>query len=217
MKENAVSSLPFWKDLTLIERARCEKVSYIKSYKKGETVLNAGDNCLGLTFVIKGNVRVYILSEEGREITLFNFKDGEECLFSAKCVFSQLEFETFITSQEDTTLLIVPAYLFSQIMRENIRVKCFILEQMTEHFSSVMNTMQEIIFLRYDKRLATFLLNNTKESNTIKMTQEEIATATNSAREVVARMLKHFESDELIEYRRGQITIVDREGLKELL
>lgn len=91
-------------------------------------------------------------------------------------------------------------------------------ELATERFSSVMWVMQQILFYGFDRRLATFLLNEYRRTGatSIRMTQEQIAQNVNSAREVVARMLKQFASDGLIENRRGVIVLKDIGGLENL-
>ena len=98
---------------------------------------------------------------------------------------------------------------FDKLMKKNIYVRCFAYELLCERFSSVMWTMQMILFKGYDRRLASFLISEYKNTGlaTIQMTHEQIAQYTNSAREVVARMLKRFASDNLVEFKRGRITL----------
>lgn len=66
-------------------------------------------------------------------------------MLSAACVISQITFDTFM--EEDCDLLVILA-AFRQLTEENIYVKCFTYELMTKRFSSVMWTMQQILFCR---------------------------------------------------------------------
>lgn len=216
----AVKELPFWSDLTEDEKSLCELSAVTNEYSAGSYLLGncGGGNCLGMLHIISGEIRAFIVSEEGREITLFRLGKGENCVLSAACVLSQITFETQIFVTKDAKVLVLPSATYGKLMDNNIYVKSFTYELATERFSTVMWVMQQIIFYGYDKRLANFLsaeYERTK-SREIHMTQEEIAVATNSAREVVARMLRQFASDGLIESKRGVILLKDTEGIKNL-
>ena len=175
--------------------------------------------CLGMILVLEGEARAYILSEEGREITLFRLHAGEPCVLSASCVISRLTFDTHIVAETGCTVLVIGPDAFSSLTDRNIYVRCFMYELATEHFSAVMASMQQILFMRYDRRLAMFLLEEHERTNSceIRMTHERIAQNTSSAREVVARTLKRFSTQGLVELRRGSIMLKDIGGLKKIV
>ena len=104
------------------------------------------------------------------------------------------------------------------MMNENIYVKSFADEIIVENFSDVMWTMQQILFMGIDKRLALFLYDEMSRTGQveIKMTHDQIARYIGSAREVVSRMLKYFVSEKMVELSRGGIRIVDKEKLRRL-
>lgn len=215
-----LSQLPFWEKLSEKEKTSCEMSAVVNSYKKGSYLLGNCNSlsCLGMIHILSGQIRAFIISEEGREITLFQLNAGENCVLSASCVLSQITFETQLCVTEDAEILIIPSSVFGKLMESNVYVRCFAFELATERFSAVMWVMQQIIFHGFDKRLANFLISECEKSgsNEIRMTQEQIAVATNSAREVVARMLKQFALDELIESKRGAITVKNIDGLKNI-
>lgn len=169
-------------------------------------------------YLLSGEIRAYIVSEEGREITLFRVGAGECCVLSAACVLSQITFETQMYVTKDTKVLVLPSATYGRLMDSNIHVRCFTYELSAARFSTVMWVMQQILFYGFDKRLANFFLAEYRRTGKteIHMTQEEIATATNSAREVVARMIKQFIADGLIETGRGVIYLKDLQGLRDL-
>ena len=204
-----LEKLPFYDNLTKQEKELILSNWSQRNYKKGQLIYSNSDECLGHILVCSGNVRAYINSEEGREITLFRLENNDTCVLSASCVISQISFDTQMTAVSDVTLLVLNSAVFKRLSEQNIYVKCYMYELLANRFSSVVKTMQQIIFMGYDKRLAIFLLSElerTKKSE-IKMTHEQIAEYTNSAREVVARMLKRFASDGILEYKRGSITV----------
>ena len=186
---------------------------------RGELIHGGGSDCLGQVMVLSGLTRTYVLSEEGREVTLFRLGEGDCCVLSASCVITQITFDTFMSAEMDCELLIVSSGAFGSLSDSNIYVRCFMYEQATARFSDVMWAMQNVLFRRFDQRLAAFLLEESGRtgSNEIRMTHEQLAQNTSSAREVVARMLKRFASDGLVDVRRGVIRILDAGGLEELL
>ena len=210
--------LPFWDKLSKEEREYVNSVSFLRRFEKDGFIHGSGNDCLGMFLVISGEIRTYLLSEEGREITLFRLYPNDICVLSASCVISQITFDTFMTAKQETEVLIVPANAIALLKERNINIKCFLYELAVKRFSDVMWSMQQIMFKSLDKRLAEFLLAEAERtgSDTMRMTHEQIAQHISSAREAVARMLKNFSEDGLVELKRGAITLRDTEGLNHL-
>lgn len=216
--ENILNKLPFWTSLTEQEKEILSKSAVIRRYEKGSFIHSSDRDCLGMLFILSGEIRTYILSDEGREITLFRLYPNDLCVLSASCVISQISFDTQMTARQDTEVLIIPPNITALLKEQNISVRCFLYEQATERFSEVMWAMQQILFKGLDQRLAAFLVEECERtnSNTVRMTHEQIARNISSAREAVARMLKQFTQDGLVELKRGEIIIKDTDGLKRL-
>lgn len=210
--------LPFWDKLSETEKAFVADHAVLKHYRKGQLISSGSVECLGMILMLDGELRAYVLSEEGREITLFRIKKGDTCVLSASCVINQITFETHICAQSDSIAVVINSGAFSILSRGNIYVRCYMYELLITRFSSVMWVMQQILFNGFDKRLASFLIDESErcKCTEIRMTHEEIATYTNSAREVVARMLKRFASEGLVDLRRGTVVLKDIEALKKL-
>lgn len=215
--KKALSALAFWDKLSNSEKKYITENTVLRTFDKGELIQNSCDSCLGMLHIISGEIRAYMISEEGREITLFRLENNDTCILSASCVISQITFDTQITAEKKCLMMIINAGALAKLSDKNIYVKCFIYELTVERFSSVMWTMQKILFEKFDRRLADFLINQYTESNSheIHMTHEEIARQVNSVREVVARMLKRFEADSLVELKRGCVKLIDIEKLKK--
>lgn len=213
-----LENLPFWPHLTVNQQQYLVRSAGFREYRKGQQLYGSSDECLGMIVVESGVIRTYIVSPEGREITLFKLGQGESCVLSVACVLSEIRFETQIMAAEDARLRIVPTVVFDRLFRENVYVREFAYETATRRFSAVMHVMQQMIFSGLDQRLAGFLLEKYEESGSpeIVMTQEEIAGEINSAREVVARAIRQFAKDELVSTGRGRIRILDLRGLREL-
>ena len=216
--ESVLERLPFWKLLTDSEKELVRQNAVIRLYKKGTRVYSSERECLGMLFVMQGEMRTYLLSEEGREVTLFRIYPNDLCVLSASCVISQISFDTQMSAQKDTEALIIPPNIVLFLKEKNLSVRCFLYELATKRFSDVMWAMQQILFKRLDQRLALFLMQESQRlgTYTIHMTHEQIAQQISSAREAVARMLKQFSEDGLVELKRGAIRLLDQKGLKAL-
>lgn len=216
--ESVLERLPFWKLLTDSEKELVQQNAVIRLYKKGTRVYSSERECLGMLFVMQGEMRTYLLSEEGREVTLFRIYPNDLCVLSASCVISQISFDTQMSAQKDTEALMIPPNIVLLLKEKNLSVRCFLYELATKRFSDVMWAMQQILFKRLDQRLALFLMQESQRlgTDTIHTTHEQIAQQISSAREAVARMLKQFSEDGLVELKRGAIRLLDQKGLKAL-
>lgn len=216
--ESVLERLPFWKLLTDSEKELVQQNAVIRLYEKGTRVYSSERECLGMLFVMQGEMRTYLLSEEGREVTLFRIYPNDLCVLSASCVISQISFDTQMSAQKDTEALMIPPNIMLLLKEKNLSVRCFLYELATKRFSDVMWAMQQILFKRLDQRLALFLMQESQRlgTDTIHMTHEQIAQQISSAREAVARMLKQFSEDGLVELKRGAIRLLDQKGLKAL-
>lgn len=217
--EDDVKKLSYWDSLSEEEKAVLMRGTTGRSYQKNEYIYGFSDACLGMVYVCSGSIRVYTTSEEGREVTLFHISEGECCIMSASCVITGISLDVQLLAEEETEIMAVHSGTVQKLMDSNIYVKCFAYELAVKRFSSVVWVMQEILFARFDVRMARFLLSVYEKTGklNIQMTQEAIATEVNSAREVVARMLKQFASDNLIELKRGTIVLKNIDGLKKII
>ena len=238
-----LEKMPFWGHLSEDEKERTSALTQIRDFKKGNILHAMDKDCLGLAVVLKGSVRAYMMSEEGREITLYHIMEGEYDVLTASCIMYQITFDTQMVIEEDSRIMVIPTTALARLKEENIFVRSFIYESLTERFSDVMWTIQQILFYGIDQRIAAFLVHkgmdqgcfSTKAMESfdqvgaaqnsggdapdcpeIRVTHEEIAREISTAREVVARIIKSFIKDGLIETGRGRIKIRDPRGLYEL-
>ena len=213
-----LEKLPFWAELSDKERRFSERNSAIRRAPKGTLLYSRDCACMGLVLVVSGAVRIYLLSPEGREITLFRLGPGDACVLSASCVIRQIDFDTHMVADEDSELVIMNAEAFGELTDGSIHARCFLFEQATESFSAVMRTMEKLLFTRFDMRLASFLVSECERtgSYSLPLTQGRIAERVNSAREVVARMLKQFSESGLVAMKRGRVDVTDIDGLRRI-
>ena len=210
---------PVWEKLTPAQQKRLEDSRLSRTVRKG-TVLHSGSaDCTGLLLIRKGQLRAYILSDEGREITIYRLFERDICLFSASCIMRSIQFEVMVEAEKDTELWIIPPDLYKRIMEESAPIANFTNEIMATRFSEVMWLMEQIMWKSFDKRLAQFLLEESmlEGTSTLMLTHETIASHLGTAREVVTRMLRYFQSEGLVKLSRGTVEIADRTALEKLL
>ena len=213
-----IEHVSFWEHLSQEERERLINGTSVVSYKKGTLVHGGNEDCIGIFLVRSGQFRTYLMSEDGREITLYRLYGGDVCILSASCVLEAITFDVYIDAEEDTEALLIDASVFRMLAEKNIYVQNFGYRITTGNFSDVMWAMQQILFMGADKRLAIFLIDETSKNgtDTVKMTHEQIARLMGSAREVVSRMLKYFEEENMVTLSRGEVRISDRKKLRAL-
>lgn len=208
---------PFWSKLSDDLREQLCRSSVAVNFKKGENIHDSSE-CTGVILIKKGCLRVYMLSDEGKEITLYRLYDGDACILSASCVMESITFDVFVDAEEDSECYILSGCAYVIANERSKDVKLFTLETTVSRFSEVMWVMQQVLFMSMDRRLAIFLLDEASKSgsDTIKLTHEQIAKYMGSAREVVSRMLKYFSSEGIAEVSRGGIKLLNKKRLREI-
>ena len=209
---------PFWEKLTKAQQEKLLEVSHPLNVKAGTVVHNGSMDCLGLLLLKNGQLRVYTLSEEGREVTLYRLFELDICLFSASCVMPSVQFEVVIEAEKDTDMIVIPSCLFKNLMEDSAPVANYANQLISSRFSEVMWLMEQVMWKSFDKRLAKFLLEECQleGTNSLKITHEKIANHMGTAREVVTRMLRYFQSEGMVKLTRGAVEIVNEKQLRKL-
>ena len=211
-------TFPFWSQMSKTDKETFLRSSYQMKFQKGPNI-HDGNECTGVILVKSGSLRLYLLSDEGKEITLRRMFPGEVCILSASCVFHTITFDIFIDSEENSECVVIGGCAYEDLTRRMPEVKIFTLESALSVFSDIMWTMQQILFMSMDKRLAIFLLDECAStgSDTIHLTHEQIAKYMGTAREVVSRMIKYFTTEGLISASRSAgIRLLDKKKLRAL-
>ena len=189
--------IPGWGQLTPAQQTRLSEAARPRAFSAGELIHNGDADCVGLLLVKSGRLRVFILSEDGREITLYRLLPGEICLFSASCMMPQIAFAVTVTAEAPSEVLVLPPDVYKAVMAESAPLANFTNELIAARFSDVMWLIEQILWKSFDRRLAAFLLAEAKleHSATLHLTHEAIANHMGTAREVVTRMLRYFQGE----------------------
>ena len=209
---------PIWDQLNQDQQGRLQHSVALRSAPKG-TVLHNGDmDCTGLLLVKSGQLRAYILSDEGREITLYRLFERDMCLFSSSCMMQSIQFEITIAAEKDSRMWIIPPELYKGLMEESAAVANYTNQLLASRFSEVMWLLEQIMWKSFDQRLAAFLLEESDLEGTdvLHMTHEKMANHLGTAREVVTRMLRYFQDEGMVRLSRGMVELTDRPALSKL-
>ena len=209
---------PAWQQLTTKQQQILSQNASLIQVKKNNFVHTTKEGCSGILIIKKGQLRVYTLSEQGKDITFYRLNDGDISILSASCVIKDITFDIYIEALTDCELIQILPCAFAKVMNENIYLEAITYKLATKRLCTVTWAMQQMMFTSFDKRLAEFLLNesNTTNSDEINMTHEQIAKLMGSAREVVTRMLKYFSTEGYVELTRGKVKIINKQALEKL-
>ena len=205
-----------WDQLTKAQQNMLEHSAVYREIPKGTLLHNGELDCLGMILVESGRLRAYIVSEEGKEITIYRLLSRDICLFSASCMMKNIQFEVTVEAETEAAVRIIPPSAFRGVMEESAAMANYMNELMAGRLSDVVWLMEQVMWKSFDSRLAAFLLEESalEDSDVLKITQEKIADHLGTAREVVTRMLRYFQGEGAVKLSRGTIEILDRKKLE---
>ena len=212
------SFFPVWERLTPQQQAALSGSMFSRRVRRGDVIHQGDADCTGLLLVKSGQLRAFMLSEDGREITLYRLFERDLCLFSASCMMRSIQFDITIQAEKDAELWVIPAETYRQVMEESAPLSNFTNEVMAARFSDVMWLIEQVLWKSFDRRLAAFLLEESaiEGTRTLKITHELIGNHMGNPREVVTRMLRYFQGEGLVRLSRGTVEIVDEIALRGL-
>lgn len=209
---------PFWARLTPGQRSRLAESVSARRFPRGALVYGGDGDCAGLILPTAGQLRAYLLTDEGKELTLYRLFPRDMCLFSASCIMRGIAFDVMVEAERETEALTIAAPVYQSLMEESAVVANFTNQLMAERFSDVMWLMDQMLSKKLDGRLAAFLVEEGRllGGEELPLTHDQIARHLGSAREVVTRMLRYFQSEGLVRLSRGGVRLTDLPRLSEL-
>ncbi|MGF7017883.1 CRP/FNR family transcriptional regulator [Lachnospiraceae bacterium PF1-21] len=210
------NTLDYWNQISDEEKQEILQSVTSVRHKAGERVHNAVDDCVGMFLVVSGELRTYILSDRGKEFTLFRLGSGGVCILTASCLLKSITFDVFVDAETDCELLLIKALTLSKLHAQNPLIENFALKTAADKFSAVVRVMESMLFMTFERRLTTFLVAEAEKNDSaiIRLTHEQIAKYIGSAREVVSRAIKQLEKEKVVALFRGGVKITDMEALR---
>lgn len=206
---------PFWTELTEDQKREVVENTMSNMCVKKTRLHFGGGECAGVQIIVSGRVRVFITSPGGGDITLFRLIAGDVSILSAACMLNGMDIELDMEMETDSELCTIPKKVYKKLYDENPAVKDYTMEMISEKFSDIMWLFNQFVFSNVASRIAAALLEHRglDGDDELKITHEEIARDAGTAREVVTRILKQFQTDGLVKLTRGKVTVLDAGGL----
>ncbi|MCH3917291.1 MAG: Crp/Fnr family transcriptional regulator [Spirochaetia bacterium] len=213
MNQELDTMLPFYKVLRTSDQLALDSLP-IKMYEEG----NLLPRCSGVLCVFSGRLRVYIINENGKEMTLYRLFDNDICVLSGSCGLKNISFEVLVKAEAPTKLLTIPTVLYHRLENQYPEVTAFTGSMMAARLSDVMWTLEQVAFSSMDRRVASYLIEQRAilQSDELPITHDAIAKDIGTAREVISRMLKYFQNEGWITQGRGKIVLVNPSALLAL-
>jgi len=189
---------------------------YSADIPAGRDVYVVGDRANAIALLISGVVRVYIIGETGREITLYRFGSGESCVLTANAILNEQEFPAIALVEKETKAVLIPEENFRDWVSKYDVWREFLFKLLSRRLMSMITVINEVVFRRMDQRTAAYLLKRGSTDNPVKATHQEIAYELGSSREVISRLIESFQEDGFLKAGRGSVEIVDFSALKQL-
>ena len=210
------SYFPIWDQLTPAQQAQLARSARLRTAPRGTLLHNGSEDCVGLLAVCSGALRAFIRSPEGREVTIYRLFERDICLFSASCMLKSAQFDVSAEVERDARLWIIPADVYQSVAASSAALANYTSELMASRFSDVMWLVEQILWRSQDRRLASFLLDESalQESRTLAITHDRIAAHMGTAREVVTRLLRYFQGEGMVRLARGTIELTDEVRLR---
>ncbi len=183
--------------------------------KAGQSVFQPGQACSAFLVVKSGSVRVSTVTETGRELLLYRVGEDETCVLTTACLLSSADYDAEGVTEADTDALAIPKPLFEALLESSAGFRRFVFSSYGERLRDLIALVQEVSHRHLDRRLARYLLEKARDG-AISATHQEIATELGTAREVVSRLLKQFETDGIVALERRLIVVKKPDGLARL-
>lgn len=209
---------PIWDKLDTATQNALVASAQSRHVSAGAIVHNGTERCTGLILVQRGLLRVFSLSDDGREVTLYRLLERDICLFSASCMIQGLQLDLSIQAEQDTDFWLISPEVYKNLMEQSPALSAFTTRLMAGRFSDVMWLVNQILWKRMDQRVAAFLLEEAalQGADTMRLTHETIANHLGTAREVITRTLKYLRDEGCVELARGTVRITDAAALERL-
>lgn len=203
-----IDTFDFINDMKISEFNYLKQNIYYSELLKGEMIFGTHDRCESIPMVLKGSLRLFRVSDEGREMTSYYITPGNICILAALCTMGSIEYDFSVQADEDTLMAMLSPESFKYLMDTSRDFKNYVLLEMADKLLAAFSLIEDIKFSRVEDRLMDYLRKNADENGELSITQENLAVNIGTVREVVSRQLKKLEKRGLVVAKRMKIKLV---------
>jgi CRP/FNR family transcriptional regulator len=199
---------------SFIEELKISEFNYLKAnvyyteLKKGEMIFGTHDRCESIPMVLKGALRLFRTSDEGREMTSYYITPGNICILAAICTMGEIEYDFAAQADEDTLMAMLGPESFRHLTDTSVFFKNYVFNEMAGKLLAAFSLIEEIKFTKVEERLTKYIQNNCDDNMELAITHERLAVNTGTVREVASRQLKKMENKGIVTLQRGKIKLL---------
>ncbi|MDA5558991.1 Crp/Fnr family transcriptional regulator [Shimia sp. MMG029] len=183
---------------------------------KGTCIFASGQTADNLLLLLEGTVKVTQKSESGREVFLYRVHAGESCVLTTACMLAFEDYSAEGTAETDVKAVAIPRATFDDLVGKSPVFREFVFAAYSRRITDLFTLIDDIVFQRMDVRLASRLLELADTRQTVRATHVVLASELGTAREVISRILSEFQRRGWIEQLRGEVKLLDPDGLEHL-
>lgn len=179
----------------------------IKRIPKGFVMVGDQGRCKGIPLVTKGNLRLFKVSDTGREMTVYRVAEGDLCVLAAVCVLGGLDYQYSVEAETDCVIADIPPDTFIRLLDRDNSFKTYVFRTLADKLISSLNTVEMITFKGIEERILDYLDDHADENGIVNATHEKIAIELGSSREVISRQLKKMADEGVLTQKRGTVIL----------
>ncbi len=179
-----------------------------KKIPLGMIIFGDNGNCKGVPLIVQGNLRLFRVSENGREMTVYKIGKGELCVLAAICILGDLEYEYSVEAETNCIIADIPPDIFKLLLDTDKAFKTYVFNTLAEKLIISLNKIEMVNFTGIEERILNYLEMHSDDNNLVKTTHEKIAIELGTSREVISRQIKKMADRGMLIQKRGFITLI---------
>lgn len=204
---NQISSLfPFLSQEAVAEIAG---QAIYKEFEADTQILRKDQYVAAVPFVIEGLIKVFSLYE-GKELLLYYIESNQSCTMSFASALKREKSRIFAVTETSTKTLLIPIELAERLIDQYPRFNTLFFDLFNLRYSELLDTINHLMFDKLDTRLISFLKDRMRVTgkSSISLSHRAIAGELGTSREVVSRILKKLENDDILTQSAQGITFL---------
>jgi len=201
-----MNTFSFFETLMPSSQKQLLEVSEFIQIPQGTQLYAQGDICSGILFLTKGKVRVVRQNENGQSVLLYYFSQGEQCNVNFTSSYNSAPAVGTAIAETELEGFDVPVQLISKLFIEDKEFQRYVFDQYVNRLESMASMIEEIRFSSLDTRVLHWLQSQNQKE--IFISHEEIGEIIGTSREVISRILKGFEKNNIVKLSRKKIELL---------
>ena len=181
--------------------------------RRGQVLFNVADSCAALPLLVSGAIHVVKPLPTGRAMPLYKLAPGEFCVLSVSCLLGDVLYPAAARAVDDVVAAALPKVLFRTLVDEDPLFREEVFGALATRVCFLMALIEEMAMTRLDERLADLLV---ARGPVILTTHQALADELGTAREVVSRILEHFEENGIVRLQRARVDVLDAAHLARM-